>query len=430
MSKVIDWIFEAKWAITEAALKTIWSIANRERGELDLILRGEEKVDTSALSAKLGEPMRDSYNTEIRNGIAIIPVTGPIFPRANLFTMMSGATSLDMLAQDFTAAVENPQVEEIILNIDSPGGAVTGVVEMSNMIFQARGKKPITAYVYGAGASAAYWIASAADRVVVSPTAQAGSVGVMAAWKDSTVKDEKAGVRSIEIVSSVSPKKNLNPATEAGRMELQAVVDALAGVMVSDIARNRGVDDLKVLSDFGQGSIFIGAQAVVQGLADSVGNLEQLVTNNQPHKGGNMDLKEFQAKFPDVFQGAVEKGRQEAAQASTEAADKAQQEAVTAAVTAERERLQAIDSLPAAGHEQLIAENKYQPGMTAEKLAVLILGAQAKARTNAGEAIATDAAALAAQSAGLGLAEAGGESDPERERRISRIVAGANAKRK
>ena len=142
-----------------------------------------------------------------------------------------------------------------------------------------------------------------------------------------------------------------------------------------------------------------------------------------------MDLKYLQAKFPETYHEAVEKGRQEAAQASTEAADKAQQEAVTAAVTAERERLQAIDSLPAAGHEQLIAENKYQPGMTAEKLAVLILGAQAKARTNAGEAITTDAAALAAQSQDLGTTDAGEEDEAQKKRRIDRIAAGANSKR-
>jgi capsid assembly protease len=269
MNNAASWILSHRWAILPEMLKAIVAIANREATLTEL---------KEAIATKDAQPLPGARRAEIRDGIAIIPVLGPIFPRANLFTMISGATSIQTLAKDFTVALEDPNVSGIILNIDSPGGEITGVNEFADMVKAGRSVKPITAYVYGWGASAAYWIASAAGRIVADATAEVGSIGVVAAYTDERERDQKSGVKTIEIVSSVSPFKRLDPATDAGRAQIQKTVDELAVIFVSAVAQNRNVSTDKVLSDFGKGDTLVGKSAMNAGMIDMVGSFESTVT--------------------------------------------------------------------------------------------------------------------------------------------------------
>lgn len=251
------------WAITQSALETILEIAEREN----------EKPE--AVAARLGRELQNTHTVIERDGVAVIPVTGPLFRYANIFTAISGATSYEILAQDFTVALDNPDINAIILNIDSPGGEVNGCAELANMIFAARGKKPIIAYASGDAASGAYWIASAADEVVASETSGLGSIGVVAVYRGA--KPDKNAPTTIEIVSSQSPFKRLNPETDEGRAKLQTRIDAMAEVFVQTLARNRGIEAAQVLEQFGGGDILIGVHAVNAGLADRIGSLEKLI---------------------------------------------------------------------------------------------------------------------------------------------------------
>jgi ClpP class serine protease len=213
------------WAITESALQTILEIAAREN------------ESPQAVAAKLGRNLQNTYSVMERDGVAIIPVTGPLFRYANLFTAISGASSYELIARDFTAALENPQIKGIILDIDSPGGEVNGVSELSNMVYAARGKKPVVAYASGDAASGAYWIASAADEIVVSETSALGSIGVVGVYRGKSV----GTTSDVEIVSSQSPHKRLDPQSDEGRARLQARIDSMADVFIGAIARNRDV---------------------------------------------------------------------------------------------------------------------------------------------------------------------------------------------
>jgi signal peptide peptidase SppA len=263
------------WAITETALHTILEIAAREN------------ESPQAVAAKLGRNLQNTYSVMERDGVAIIPVTGPLFRYANLFTMISGASSYELIARDFTAALENPQIKGIILDIDSPGGEVNGVSELSNMVFAARGKKPVVAYASGDAASGAYWIASAADQIVVSETSALGSIGVVGMYQGKSGKSAEA----VEIVSSQSPHKRLDPTTDDGRSRLQTRIDSMADVFIETIARNRNVSAENVQSHYGGGDVMIGAKAVSAGLADRVGSLEGLIaeliilTEKPSHRG-------------------------------------------------------------------------------------------------------------------------------------------------
>lgn len=256
---------DTPWAITEAALDQILEIAAREN------------LDPEAVAAKLGRPLKNTQTTEERDGVAIIPMCGPIFPKANLLTEISGATSIQVLATDFTAAINNPAIRGIAIECDTPGGAVSGVNEFSQMIYDARGTKPIIAYVGNQCSSAGYWIACACDEVVIEDTAMIGSIGTVMGMKDTAERDAKSGVKHHEFISSQSPLKRAGPGTDAGRNHIQGMVDSLADVFISVVARNRGVSVDTVLADFGQGGELVGAAAVDAGMADRLGSFEGVI---------------------------------------------------------------------------------------------------------------------------------------------------------
>lgn len=271
------------WAIEAEALKTIIAIAQRENN-LEAVLK------------ERGAPMDNTHKVEIRNGIALIPVTGPLFPRANLFGQISGAYSVEMLAQDLSATETNPDVKGTVLVIDSPGGHTTMINEFSNQV--ADYSKPIVAYVVGQAASAAYWIASAADKIVMDSAALVGSIGVVAAFdaKDSG---------TIEIVSSNAPDKRPDIATDAGRAVIQSIVDDMETVFIDAVSKFRGLSRDQVTAL--RGSVAVGANAVNIGFADEIGSLESVI-NSLINQGNPMNLQQLKADHQEVYQAAFAEG--------------------------------------------------------------------------------------------------------------------------
>lgn len=257
--RALDAITAQPWAITEEWLATIMAIAAREVGDLE------------AVEARLGKPLQNTRTVTVRGSAAVIPVMGPIFRRANLFTRLSGATSIEILAKDFTTALEDPAVTAIVLDLDSPGGEVSGVNELAQMLADARATKPVIAYVGSMAASAAYWIASACTEIVVDATAMLGSIGVVMALPSGSRSGE------MEFTSSQSPHKRANVATSAGRSQVQALVDATAEVFVETVARNRNTTPERVVADFGAGGMLVGRAAVDVGMADRIGSLESVL---------------------------------------------------------------------------------------------------------------------------------------------------------
>lgn len=258
MPRAIDLITAQPWAIQPDSLETMLAIA------------GRTNASPEAVAAQLGRPLDNTRHVTLRDGTAIIPITGPIFRRANLFTEVSGATSVEVLAQDLAAAAADPAVDRILLEIDSPGGQATGILELAGQIRAIhRRSKPVVAYVDGLAASAAYWLASAAGEIVASPAALLGSIGVV-----GTYRAEKDA--PIKIISSVSPLKQATPDTEAGRAEMQRVIDELAALFVADVASYRRTTTDRVISDFGRGSVLVGQAAVAAGMADRLGSFESL----------------------------------------------------------------------------------------------------------------------------------------------------------
>jgi signal peptide peptidase SppA len=260
--RVLAALHTAHWAMTREMLDVMLSIASRANPSIE------------AIEAKLGRPLENTYTVSLRDGVATIPIIGPMFRYADLFSAISGATAYATIATDFIAARDNPEVKAIILEIDSPGGEVNGLVELGEMIAQSRGSKPVIAYVSGQSCSAAYLLAASAERIVIASSAMLGSIGAVLCLTDTRERDRREGVAKYEIVSSQSPKKRLDPASAEGRSEVQTLVDSLAQVYIEAIATFRGITADQVIANYGGGGVFIGEAAVQAGLADELGNYE------------------------------------------------------------------------------------------------------------------------------------------------------------
>lgn len=275
----LNYLMSQPWALDQGLLSLMSDIANRDAGTLTL-----EDFAPDALAGKVGKTLTRSMEKR-EGGVALIHVNGVISRYANLFTNICGGTTTQLLATDFTTALNDPGIKAIVLDVDSPGGEAKGIHEFAEMVYQARGKKPITAYVGGAACSAAYWIASACDEIVIDATGSAGSIGTVLEMRRRKPREDDE-FETIEIVSSQSPNKRQDPGTESGRAAYQAHLDNLAEVFVQRVARNMAVSRDTVINEFGGGGILIGQAAVDKGMAHRLGSLEGVIAELK--KGNTM----------------------------------------------------------------------------------------------------------------------------------------------
>lgn len=258
-------IQSAFWLMLPEWIELMQDVAERDHAAL------ERWREARAVEGRPAKPLSYAYAMEERDGVAVLRVQGPVYRYADFFSSLCGGVTVQELARDFTAAMDDPAINSILMELDSPGGEVTGINEFAQMVYEARGKKPVVARVGGMACSAGYWIASAAGSVVIDETAVLGSIGVY-----TTVADSSMGGRKRKVMRSTqSPNKNLDPHTPEGERSLQARIDALASVFVETVARNRDVPAERVLSDFGQGDVLVGQAAIDAGMADGLGSFEE-----------------------------------------------------------------------------------------------------------------------------------------------------------
>lgn len=235
------------------------------------------------IQARVG-PGRTGASAPAPSSIAVIGIVGIISQRAPLINDMSsgGGVSTQQIGAALRAALADPAVGSVVLDIDSPGGSVNGVPELADEIFAGRRKKPIIAQVNSLAASAGYWLASAASEVVTTPSGEVGSIGVYMMHRDVSVAAAADGVKITFVSSTDSPFKveanPYEPLSDEARRHLQVEVDRYMGDFLSAVARGRGVSVAKVKADFGQGRTVGARDAVRLGMADSVATLRQTLT--------------------------------------------------------------------------------------------------------------------------------------------------------
>jgi ClpP class serine protease len=132
------------------------------------------------------------------------------------------------------------------------------------------------AHVNALAASAAYWIASAADEMVVTPTGSVGSIGVFGVHDDVSAAMEKMGVKKTIIKAGKYKADGVPflPLSDDAAERMQARANAAYDMFVKAVARNRNVSQSTVRNGFGQGDTVDAEPAVAEGMADRVGTLE------------------------------------------------------------------------------------------------------------------------------------------------------------
>ena len=249
------------------------------RAKLDVILAVlGERLNIQAPVAELALPLPRSTHAGAP-GIVVIPIHGTLVKRTAGLDAASGLTSYTEIAAMLDAALTDPLVAGILLDIDSPGGEASGSFELARRIRDASAVKPVWAVANDSAYSAAYAIGAAANRLIVSETGGVGSVGVIALHVDQSVKDANEGYRYTAVTAGThkndfSPHQ---PLTSEARVELQSEVDRLYGLFVDHVAAMRTLpaDDVRGT----QAGLFFGANAIAAGLADAVGTFESALAD-------------------------------------------------------------------------------------------------------------------------------------------------------
>ena len=357
-------------------------------------------VDVTAAVEVVAETRREPPELNIIDGVAVIPVTGVLFYKDDFLTDFFGIPTYESIARHFKEALRSSAVRSILFDLHSPGGEALGIHELSNLVYQSRGVKPTGTYVGGWAASAAYWLASATDRIWTDATGMLGSIGTIAHYIDDKGWLQKMGLREIVIVSEQSPNKHTDPATPDGEARIRQLITDLAAVFIADVARNRGVSEEAVINDFGQGWVKLGEDAVAAKLADDLGSLESAIEgmassstrsrtvsgvrlNNA--KGAKMTIEELKANHPELVAQLQAEARSDLdAQIAA-----ARTEAASTATAAERKRIADLEAHALPGHEELLAEAK-SSGMPLEEFLAKQTRAEQQAATGALRTIQAD----------------------------------------
>lgn len=268
-SRIVSYVQSQLWAIESEKLSEILSVlAFRSAG-------GEFTPDE--IKARLGDSMAERADEAQQSGaVGILPIRGTIAHRMGAMEASSGGASCEAIAANFRQLLANPQVSTIVLDVDSPGGTVTGIAELAAEIFAARGQKKIVAVTNGMNASAAYWVASQADEIVSIPSGQTGSIGVFTVNADLSKKLEQEGV-DVTIFRAGKYKFEVNPfeaLSEEAKARIQANVDEAYSSFVRDVARGRGVSPADVRSGFGQGRVLTAKESKAAGLIDRIDTMD------------------------------------------------------------------------------------------------------------------------------------------------------------
>lgn len=281
---IAEYLYGTPWAILPSKFAGMSAAFRRHAAGVSISAEDLAAIKAAAAPAR---------QTARSGTVAVLPLTGVISQRASLITDASGGTSTEVWRRIFSELVADPQIGSIILDVDSPGGSVYGIPELWDVIASARVVKPVIAVANAMAASAAYWLATAASELVVTPSGQVGSIGVFASHTDLSKAAELEGVRTT-LVSAGKYKTEANPyepLSEEARAALQAQVDAYYGQFVAAVAKGRGVSASDVRSGFGEGRMVNAQEAVRLGMADLVGTLEDTIRRLAGNRAGSVSAR-------------------------------------------------------------------------------------------------------------------------------------------
>jgi signal peptide peptidase SppA len=233
----------------------------------------------------------------IDNRVATVPVHGVLVRRAGQIAPDSTPLqSYESVGRILRAAQADNRVGGVLLDIDSPGGEAGGVFDLARVIRQAGQLKPIWAMANDDALSAAYVLASAADRIWSTQTAALGSLGVVALHADQSAFDAAEGIKYTYLYRGAR-KIDANPhgpLSDEGQQAIQGEVDRLYDKLVDIVAEHRGITPGRIRNQ--EAAVYFGENATGAGLVDQIGTFEQAhaafaqhIANPQQPRGPKME---------------------------------------------------------------------------------------------------------------------------------------------
>ncbi|MBB5059092.1 signal peptide peptidase SppA [Granulicella aggregans] len=258
------------WAIRPEATLTVIQLLSRDKaGSQPLGIGNVEMLGTK------WEASKPSIQGKPANKIAVIPIQGVLTNDGPAYF----GSNYQTIGEAVEKAMRDPDVKRIVLAVDSPGGEVTGLPETAAIIAAAARVKPVSAIVEGSAASAAYWLASQASDITLTPSGEVGSVGVRMMHVDTSKMLDDMGVKITELQSGKfktewSPYK---PLSEEAQADMQTRLDATHRDFLDAVSSGRGRRVSTVISQnqFGGGRMFSAEDAKRHGLVDRLGSPRQ-----------------------------------------------------------------------------------------------------------------------------------------------------------
>lgn len=381
-------IFNAPLLMAPDKLQAVlWALSQR----MDIAVEAPDDPGVMRPAAAVGRwETRDSMRGSgmlIDGGVGILPITGSLVHRGTWIGTSSGLQSYDGIAQQLRMAKEDERIKAVLLDLNSYGGEAGGVADLAQEVRDLAATKPVRAMINDAAASAAYWLAAAAQDISITETGIAGSIGVVLTHQDISAAAEKAGVKITQIHAGAnkllgSPFRALSDADMA---QLQESVDQLYALFTTRVDAYRGG---KSNARATEARIYRGQEAVKAGLADQVTTGRALLAEMQTEVANRG--KSRTSTRSNTMSGSQSGGADAAVytEAQMTAAKASQFEAgkksgVAEATTAERARVKAImTSENAKGREELAQHLAFDTALDADQ-AVALLGKSPKVAAEA-----------------------------------------------
>jgi len=359
-------IHQAKAALILSILSERIGVEAPATDDIDDVFK-QFQSQRPAANRLIGEPAgvldadgkdRGRWMYNLAGGVAIIPVVGSLINRGAFTGTSSGLKSYEGLAVQINAAVSDPRVGSILLDIDSPGGEATGMFAVAETIRAARQQKPVIALVDDMAASAAYGIASAATEIVASPTSIVGSIGVVMLHVDQSEEMRMKGRKATLIFAGAKKVDGnpLGPLSESIRADMQADVNTFYERFVEAVAAGRpmlSIDAIKAT----EADTYIGTQGKKMGLVDRIGTFNETLMRASAQAKSRLMFQQrgitMTQESTDLM--TIAQHQTALATATAEARAAGHAEGVKAGATSAIERIRAILTAPEAKDRSAVA---------------------------------------------------------------------------
>ncbi len=229
---------------------------------------------TATLVARYSDGDRaEERDYAVIDGIAVIPVQGTLLKKESFMSAWSGSSSYEQIQRQMADAVADAGVSAILLDIDSPGGETAGCFDLADFIFASRKQKPVWAVANDIALSAAYAIASSAEKIWLNRTGAVGSIGVYALHMDQSGFDKDLGVKYTYVFAGAR-KVDANPhepLSDRAHIDIQDEVDREYGIFTETVARNRKASKKEIV---GTQAGVLWADNAIPLLADELGTFD------------------------------------------------------------------------------------------------------------------------------------------------------------